>query len=331
MPFKLVKLDPFDHEFSPTQVTILGAGLMGTALAVVHAQLGLQVTLFDIDHTRLEKAKGSIKQIFNTLVSSSEIDCQESKVFIEAICFEQDLEIALGSSFFVVEAITEKKELKQDLYADIDKAAPVEALICSNTSYLDIFQFIPSRRLSKCLITHWYTPPYIIDLVDIVPSNPTHLPLAHSVASFYRAKGKHPIVFKKFLSGYIANRLQSALNLEAFHLMENEGISAIEIDESIQYGLALRLLLLGQMKKADFTGLEMVRNGLATRAYQPPEFNGRSKVLDHLLSEGRTGVPSGKGFYDYDGKSPSEIYEERDRHLIALKRLTKPFFDSEEK
>ena len=331
MHFKLVTPDLLEPEFSPTQVTILGAGLMGTALAVVHARLGLKVALFDVDHTRLEQAKASIKQILNTLLFTSEIDRQESKTFLEAISLEQDLDAALRSSAFVVEAITEKKELKQDLYAHIDKAAPVEALICSNTSYLDIFQFIPSHRLSRCLITHWYTPPYIIDLVDIVPSEPAHLPLAHSVASFYRAKGKHPIVFKKFLAGYIANRLQSALNLEAFHLMENEGISAMEIDESIQYGLALRLLLLGQMKKADFTGLEMVRNGLATRAYQPHDLKGRSKVLDHLLSEGRTGVPSGRGFYDYEGKSPSAIYEERDRKLIALKRLTKPFLDLEEK
>ena len=109
--------------------------------------------------------------------------------------------------------------------------------------------------------------------------------------------------------------------------MENEGISAVDIDESIQYGLALRLLLLGQMKKADFTGLEMVRNGLATRAYQPPEFDGNSKILNTLLAQGRTGVSSGMGFYEYGSKSPKEIYEERDRQLLALKRLTNAFLD----
>jgi 3-hydroxybutyryl-CoA dehydrogenase len=327
MPANLDNLARAKRDFSPARITILGAGLMGTALAIEHARFGLKVTLFDVDQGKLENASVSIKKILNILADSSEINQKDSEKFLDAITLEQNVEAALTDTPFILEAITEKRDLKKDLYSLIDKTAPLEALICSNTSYLNIFELIPDRRLGNCLITHWYTPPYIIDLIDIVPSNPGYMPLAESVAAFYREKGKHPIVFKKFIAGYIANRLQSALNLEAFHLMESEGISALEIDESIQHGLALRLLLLGQMKKADFTGLEMVRNGLATGAYKPTDPKGSSKILEGLLAQGNTGVPSGKGFYDYGGKSPEEIYEMRDRELIDLKRVTNRFLD----
>jgi 3-hydroxybutyryl-CoA dehydrogenase len=327
MSVNLIIGAPAKEAFSPSQITILGAGLMGTALAVVHARLGLEVLLFDLDQSKLELAKDSTQQIFHTLLSSADINEHESKRFFNAIRFEGDLETALANTTFILEVITEKKDLKKVLFKQIDEIAAPEALICSNTSYLNVFEIVPERRLKNCLITHWYTPPYIIDLIDVVPSDPIFMPLANSVADYYRAEGKHPIVFKKFVAGYIANRLQSALNLEAFQLMENEGISAVDIDESIQYGLALRLLLLGQMKKADFTGLEMVRNGLATRAYQPPAFDGKSKILNTLLAQGRTGVSAGMGFYEYGSKSPKEIYEERDRQLLALKRLTNAFLD----
>jgi 3-hydroxybutyryl-CoA dehydrogenase len=96
--------------------------------------------------------------------------------------------------------------------------------------------------------------------------------------------------------------------------------TAQEIDAAIIHGIALRLPILGVFAKADFTGLPMMQHALRNRMYEPPPVRGHSETLDRLIAEGKTGVMSGAGFYDWGGKDPVALFEERDRRLIALKR-----------
>jgi 3-hydroxybutyryl-CoA dehydrogenase len=299
--------------------TIIGAGLMGHALAAVHAIGGMSVRLFDNNQSQLEKSQYLVRKIFQTLASENLLSRTAQDDAYARIEFTSDLPNALKTADLILEVVTEKPEIKRIVYEEIDRYAPEESIIASNTSYLNIFPYVAPRRQAYTLIAHWYTPPYLIDLVDIVPGPGTKPEIIQQMASRYRAMGKYPIVFHKFIPGYIANRLQSALNLEAFHLLE-EGFTAEDIDASIQHGLALRLCLMGQLRKADFTGLEMVRNGLASRAYAPPEATGKSVVLDRLIENGRKGIFYGKGFYDY-GQTPADaLLEERDAEIIALKK-----------
>ena len=132
--------------------------------------------------------------------------------------------------------------------------------------------------------------------------------------------GQVPIVLKKFISGYIANRIQSAITLEVLKLLDEGYATAREIDDAIIHGLSLRIPILGHLAKADFTGIELVRNALANRTYEPPEPRGRSEAVDRLVAEGRTGVMAGKGFFDWGGRDPSELFRDRDRRLLALKK-----------
>lgn len=299
--------------------TIIGAGLMGHALAAVHAIGGLSVRLFDNNQGQLKQSEELIKKIFETLETGYLLTKAAHKTALDRISFSADLPEALSGADLVLEVVTEKPEVKRVVYEQIDRFAPEQAVIASNTSYLNIFPFVAPHRQPNCLIAHWYTPPYLIDLVDIVPGPETKPEVIARMAALYQSMGKHPIVFHKFIPGYIANRLQSAINLEAFHLLE-EGFSAEDIDASIQHGLALRLCLMGQLRKADFTGLEMVRNGLASRAYSPPAATGKSAVLDKLIDEGRKGIFSGKGFYDYENTPAETLLKERDAEIIALKK-----------
>ena len=300
-------------------VTIVGAGLMGHALAAVHAIGGMSIHLFDNNAAQLKKSEILLSTIFDSLEKGGVLTNEHRNQAQKRIYFLADLPSALEGADLILEVVPEKPDIKRQVYEEIDQYARPDAVIASNTSYLNIFPFVAPRRQKNCLIAHWYTPPYIIDLVDIVPGPETDPEITQSMAMLYRKIGKQPIVFSKFIPGYIANRLQSALNLEAFHLLE-EGFSPEDIDSSIQHGLALRLCLLGQLKKADFTGLEMVRNGLASRAYSPPVATGKSIVLDNLIRQGRKGIFSGKGFYDYKDAPVETLLEERDAELIALKR-----------
>lgn len=301
-------------------VAVVGAGLMGHALAVVHAIGGLRVNLYDQNPQQLQRSKGLVAEILSTLQSADELDSDAAKQALQRIVWAGDLAAALDAADLVVEAVTERPQIKQQVYEDIDRLAPERAIIASNTSYLDIFPFIAARRQPYAVIAHWYTPPYIVDLVDVVPGPETLPEIMQTIAQLYRRMGKHPVVFERFIAGYIANRLQSALNLEALRLIEEYGLSHADIDDSIRHGLALRLCTLGQMRKADFTGLEMVRNGLASKAYQPPPATGRSGVLDALIAKGRTGIFSGAGFYDYGDTPAAELLRQRDVDLLKLKK-----------
>ena len=135
-----------------------------------------------------------------------------------------------------------------------------------------------------------------------------------------RAMGKVPVVFKQMVQGYVANRLQAAMGLEVQRMLDEGLVTAKDIDDSVIHGIALRMPILGVMAKADFTGLPLMQQGMANRSYTPPEVRGRSETLDKLIAEGRTGVMSGKGYFDWGDRSPEELFRERDRKLLALKR-----------
>ena len=121
------------------------------------------------------------------------------------------------------------------------------------------------------------------------------------------------------LEGYIANRLQAALHLEVFDLLDQGIVSAEDIDRSIRHGLALRFATLGVMRKADFTGLDMMRRAVTNKSYEAPAARDKSETLDELIAAGRDGVMSGAGFFDYGDRSPVELFRERDAELIELK------------
>ena len=139
------------------------------------------------------------------------------------------------------------------------------------------------------------------------------------MCSFLRDLGKKPILLPEFLSGYIANRIQTAISLEAFHLIDSGLATAEMIDTAIKYGLAERLALLGHLKRIDYTGLALTQLNLANKAYSPPAVRGRSDAVDRLVSEGKLGVTTGQGFYNYDDKTTTELLRDRDRKLFSLK------------
>jgi len=221
---------------------------------------------------------------------------------------------------WIVEAIIEQPEAKRALFVEIDAAAPMTAIIASNTSYLDPFPLIPARRQPRAMIQHWYAPPYLVDLVDIVAGPECPPDLIEQARAMIAALGKQPVVMRRFIPGYVANRIQAAISAEVFHLLDGGYAEPADIDAAIVHGLALRLPILGHLAKADFTGLELTRDALRNQMVQPPPNIDHSPVLDALLAAGRSGVRAGSGWYDWSARSPEAWFQDRDRRLLALKR-----------
>jgi 3-hydroxybutyryl-CoA dehydrogenase len=302
-------------------VAVLGAGIMGHGIALVFALGGHRVRLTDSRAEALDKAPGLMEAALETLREAGEVDASwTAEKLSQAIRCCGTLEETVPGAEVVIEAITELPEAKLALFEEIDGLLGEHAILASNTSYIDVFPLIPARRQRQALIAHWYTPPYLVDLVDIVPGPETDPANIERMRERIVGLGQVPIVLKRFISGYIANRIQSAITLEAFKLLDEGYATAREIDDAIIHGLALRIPILGHLAKADFTGIELVRNALANRTYEPPRPTGRSEAVDKLVDQGRTGVMAGKGFFDWGGRSPSDLFRDRDRRLLALKK-----------
>jgi 3-hydroxybutyryl-CoA dehydrogenase len=303
------------------EVAVVGAGLMGHALALVFALGGHQVRLTDTNAETLERAPGLMATALATLAEASEVDgtWNRQRLSKTVRCMPSLADTVKGASI-VIEAVVERPDVKLALYDQLQSLMDPDAILASNTSNLDIFPLVPEALKARTIIAHWYTPPYLCDLVDLCPGPGTKPGAVETVRDMVKAMGKAPVVFKQMVQGYVANRLQAAMQLEVYRLLDEGLVTPKDIDDSVLHGLALRIPILGIMAKADFTGLLLMQQGLKNRSYTPPVPEGRSATLDALIAEGRTGVMAGKGYFDWGDHSPEELFRERDRKLLALKQ-----------
>src|SRR3984885_624927 len=302
-------------------VAVVGAGLMGHALALVFALGGHQVRLTDNNPETLQRAPGLMATALATLSAAGEADGTWNKKRLSnaVTCITSLAETVQGATL-VVEAVVERPDVKRTLYAQLETMMDPDAILASNTSNLDIFPLVPESLKARTIIAHWYTPPYLCDLVDLCPGPGTKPGVVETVRDIVAAMGKAPVVFKQMVQGYVANRLQAAMQLEVYRLLDEGLVTPKDIDDSVLHGLALRIPILGIMAKADFTGLLLMQQGMKNRSYTPPEPRDHSETLDALIAQGRTGVMSGKGYFDWGDRSPEDLFRERDRKLLALKQ-----------
>ncbi|GJE36951.1 3-hydroxyacyl-CoA dehydrogenase family protein [Methylobacterium persicinum] len=303
------------------EIAIVGGGLMGHGIALVLALAGHGVRITDTRAETRDAVHGLMASALATLRDAGAApDGWDEHRLAGAVQIEAELPATVEGAGLVIEAITENPQAKQALFAELDRLCAPDAIIASNTSYLDVFPLIPERRQSRALVMHWYTPPYIIDLVDVVPGPGTDPAVIAAMADLVSGLGQKPVVLKRFVPGYIANRIQQAISAEVFHLLDEGYATPREIDEAIIHGLSLRIPILGHLAKADFTGLDLTRRALANGSYAPPQARTRSETLDDLCDRGRTGVMAGQGYFDWGGRDPADLFRERDRKLLALKK-----------
>ncbi len=303
-------------------VAVIGAGTMGHSLAQVFAQGGYPVVLNDVRDDILSRAKNLITSNLQTLEELSVIKKGDPAAALGRIRTTTRIEEAGKNADFVIEAITEDAGAKQKLFAELDRVCPPHAILASNTSYMDIFKFVETKRPEKVLITHWFAPPHIVPLVEIVRGPQTSAETVAATKALMLAVGKKPIVITKFLQGFIANRLQAALRNETLFLLDNGYASAEDIDQAAKASFALRMPIVGLVKRMDFAGLDLTQKVMKNRLYEPPPVATSSSTVDRLISEGKLGVKSGGGFYEYTG-STEAIMRERDIKLIKLMQFLK--------
>ena len=278
-------------------VAIVGAGTMGHSLAQVFAQAGYSVRLNDIRKEILARAKELIASNLRTLVETGSLEKGRQAPALNRIQTTTNIEEAVRNADFVIEAIVEDEAAKKELFRKLDASCPPDAILASNTSYMDIFKFVETRRPDKVLITHWFAPPHIVPLVEIVCGPQTSQETVDRVKGLLIRIGKKPIVISRFLPGFIVNRLQGALSHEVLHLLDNGYATPEEIDLAAKAGFGLRMPILGLVKRMDYTGLDLVQKVIRNATYEIPPPRTRSKTVYQLVGDGKLGVKTGGGYY----------------------------------
>jgi 3-hydroxybutyryl-CoA dehydrogenase len=297
------------------RVLVVGAGTMGHSLAMVFAQGGYEVDLVDVNRELLTKALSLIRSNLETLSKMKMITSYSIPKTLKRIHPSTSLDVAAKADF-VIEAISENPRAKRKLLQSLDQICPPRTILASNTSYLNIFALAKTKRPQKVLITHWWAPPHLIPLVDVVKGPRTSKETVETIRVLLVKLGKTPVVMKKFVPGYIVNRLQRAMAREIFHLLDHGYATARDIDTAMKNSLGIRIPVVGVVQRYDFTGLDLVSNFEKNPSIHLVSKDVRPKTLTHLVKKGHLGVKSGKGFYDYSSKRMSDVLRERDIKLI---------------
>jgi 3-hydroxyacyl-CoA dehydrogenase len=305
---------------------VIGAGLMGHGIAQVFALGGCRVVLQDLDPRILASALERIRTNFQVLGDARWVGRTSAERALARISTTTDLEEAASQADFVTEAISEDLELKRRIFERLERAVPEHAIMASNTSTLKITDIGGHlRNAERVLTTHWFNPPYLVPVVEIVCSEKTSAETLDRTSEFLKKMGKEPVRILKEVPGFLVNRIQTAMFREVLSLLEMGVAEPAEIDRAVMGSFGLRLPIIGPLKTVDLGGLDIWYKGMK---YLYPFFdNSREpqKVMRDKVEAGCLGRKSGKGFFEYAPATfGGEEERERDRKMIKQLSLLYP-------
>ena len=303
------------------KVAIFGAGTMGTGLAQVFAVEGYEVALYSRTKETLDKSRTIAETNLKTFVEHGLIKQEEVEPTLARIKPTQSVEEAATEADFVIESIAEKMDMKKVLYEQLDAICPEHTIFTSNTSYLNIYSVMPEKRLPQTVIAHWFAPPHVIPLVEVVKGEQTSQETTDFVVEFLKKVDKAPVVLEKFVDGFVVNRFLRILGREVFFLLDNGFISPEDLDLAVKTSIIPRAMVLGFVQRYDFTGLDLSYTNLQNPNYWEGSIDpidNQPKSLKEAVDRGDMGVKSGKGFFDYSDRPLAQVLKERDDALIKV-------------
>lgn len=303
-------------------VAVIGAGVMGHGIAQLFAQAGSAVRLHDAGVEPLERGLAAMEESLALLAEEEVLTPQEAAAARSRVRPTTSLEAALAGAGFVVEAIPELLEAKLELFDRIERVVGADTIVASNTSTLPISQLAQrARRPERMTIVHFFNPAQLVPLVEVLPHPLMPPESVERVLGAMRGIGKRPVLLRKEVPGFVANRLQAAVVREAFHLVELGVASMEEIDAVMTEGPGFRWSLIGPIEAVDLGGLDTwqrVMDNLApvlSRAERAPA------AISERVARGELGAKTGRGLYDHPGQSLAERIRARDRFLVRLGKM----------
>jgi 3-hydroxybutyryl-CoA dehydrogenase len=304
------------------RTTMIGAGTMGAGMGLCFAQAGYEVVLYDVKDEQLEWARERISNSQKVLVAEELVTIEDAQAAWDRIAATTDLAQALDGVEYVLEAAPESLELKQDLFQEMETLCPPDTILATNTSGLSITEIASvCRHPERVGGMHWANPAEIVPLVEVIRGAETS---DNTIDVIYRVTeklGKVPVRVNKDVPGFASNRLQFAVLREALYLVQEGIVSPEDVDRTLKNGVGFRYPWLGPLETADLGGLDTFHSvaqyllpALSTMQSTPDFF-------DELVEEGKLGIKTGEGFYDYQSISRDEVLRKRDLYFIRQLKL----------
>ena len=300
------------------KVAIFGAGTMGPGLAQVFATAGYSVAMYSRKAETLDKAISVAKANLATFVEHGLVAESDVPSILGRIATTQSVEEAATDADFVIESIAEKLDAKRALYEELDAFCPAGAILTSNTSYLNIYDAMPARRLPQTVIAHWFAPPHIVPLVEVVKGPETAQSTVDFVVELLKKVDRVPTVLEKFVPGFCINRFLRIIGRECFFLLDNGYMTAEQLDLAVKASIIPRAMVLGFIQRYDFTGIDLSYGNLQNPNFIEAPIDNQPTSLKELMDKGELGVKSGRGFFDYSDRPLEQVLKERDAALIKV-------------
>jgi 3-hydroxybutyryl-CoA dehydrogenase len=304
-------------------VVVVGAGLMGHGIALELAAHGFTVRLQDRDQAQLGRAWESIASGLARLVEIERITPADAAAAPTRITMGLDLRAAVTDTGLIIEAVTEDLEVKRALFRDLDAWAPPGAILASNTStFMPSLLAAATGRPQQVIVTHYFNPPYLLPLVELVRGDQTSNETVETLRSLYQSIGKSPAVVQKEAPGFVGNRLQIALLREALAIVDAGFASPQDVDTIIRSSFGRRLAVAGVFEVFEAAGWDLtlaVAEQLfpaIDRSAEPPA------SLRQKVARGEFGLKSGQGFYTWTPDEAAALRKRIADGLAAIARLS---------
>ena len=286
-------------------VLVIGAGTMGRQIAMTAALAGYRTTVQDVSKQMMTAAESDLIKWTEGRVRKGKLDQSSVDEALDRLSWNTDVEEAGGTADFVIEAATERLEVKTSIFEVLGRCTPAHAILSTNSSTLGSSKIADATgRPENVCNMHFFNPALVMKCVEVVRHERTSQTTVDTTMELARRLGKQPVLINREIPGFIANRLMGAAQREALALADSGIATKEDIDTAARTALGYPM---GPFELMDLVGLDVIDFiGQATYAETGSELDRPSPTVARLVAEGRLGRKSGAGFYDYIG-SPEDV------------------------
>ena len=297
------------------RAAVIGTGTMGPGMGAVLARAGIETALYDVSAEALEHARAATELASGVLERLG-----AAKEDGGALRFESDLAAALDGAELVLEAVPEKLELKHEVFPQLEEGVAPEAILASNTSGIPITKIATvCRHPGRVVGLHWSNPPHLIPMIEVIPGEQTSPETVEAASELVRRIGYHPVVEKE-VAGFVENRILYAILRECLDLVDRGIIDPEGLDPNVRWGIGYKLAVIGPMELLDMAGLD-IYNAVGSYLNQDLSTSGEvSSTIRDLIENGRLGMKTGGGIYDYTPEQIDELRVRRAGKLVAVRK-----------
>jgi 3-hydroxyacyl-CoA dehydrogenase len=298
------------------RVALMGTGTMGPGMGAVLARAGMQVRMYDTSAEALERAKAGYDLAWSVL-DRLETPAVEggSATYVSKVAD------ALADAQFVIEAVPEKLELKQQVYAEYEQHVGPDVILASNTSGIPATKIAANlAHPERVVVMHWSNPPHLIPMIEVVPGEQTSQAAIEGTIAVVEDVGYYPCLLKKEVPGFVENRVLYAIMRECLALVDEGVIGREELDLNVKWGIGYKLAVIPPMQLLDMAGMDIYTS---VAGYLNPDLSNAAEVsptIRSLVEQGRLGIKTKGGLFDYTDEQIGQLRAQRGAKLVAVRK-----------